>query len=119
MGADISRVSYDEAQGYRLVVAQQGRVLDDADLTEGQRLLSKEQRREALDIVGPSGTPDNGYGVSVPTPPAEGQPKFDFKVSAATYYAGGLRVELKSAIFYSQQPDWLTPSPPAGKAAGM
>ena len=119
MGADISRVSFDEAQGYRLVVAQQGRVLDDADLTEAQRLLSEEQRREALDIVGPSGTPDNGYEVSVPTPPAEGQPKFDFKVSAGTYYVGGLRVELKSAISYSQQPDWLNPFPEPGKAAGM
>jgi hypothetical protein len=118
MTADISRVSYDEAQQYRLVVGQQGRVLVDTDLTDGQRLLGEEQRREALDFVGPSGAPDGGYKATVPAKADAKRPRFDFDVAAGALYVGGLRVELLAPITYARQPDWLNPSPPPGQRAG-
>jgi hypothetical protein len=118
MTADISRVSYDEAQQYRLVVGQQGRVLVDTDLTDGQRLLGEEQRREALDFVGPSGAPDGGYKVTVPAKADAKRPPFDFDVAAGALYVGGLRVELFAPITYARQPDWLNPKPPPGQRAG-
>jgi hypothetical protein len=110
MTADISRVTYDEAQQYRLVVGQQGRVLLDTDLTDGQRLLGEEQRRAALDFVGPSGAPGGGYKVTVPAKADPKRPPFDFDVAAGVIYVGGLRVELLAPITYAEQPDWLNPS---------
>lgn len=61
MGSDRARVTYDPKQQYRSVVMQQGRVTLEADWNEASQLFSEELRREALDFVGPSGTPDNGY----------------------------------------------------------
>jgi hypothetical protein len=66
MGSDRARVTFDERRKYRRVVAQQGRAIVDADLNEAQEIITEEMRREALDVVGPSGTPDNGYQVVVP-----------------------------------------------------
>ncbi len=113
MGADKSRSTYDPAQQYRLVVYQQGRVSTDADPTEAGRILSEETRAHALDFVGPSGSPDDGYLIDVPA----GLAAFDFRVNAGTLYAGGLRLFLRAAFLYSAQPDWLdrpAVSPPAG-----
>src|SRR5262249_53222499 len=118
MTADISRASYDEAQQYRLVVGQQGRVLVDTDLTDGQRLLGEEQRREALDFVGPSGAPGDGFKVTVPAKHDPKRPLFDFDVSAGALYVGGLRHELPAPITYAKQPDWLNPLPAPGQRAG-
>ena len=74
MGSDRARNSYYERQQYRSVVMQQGRVTLEADWNEAQTIAGEELRRETLDIVGPAGTPDNGYAISFPT----GLPPFDF-----------------------------------------
>ena len=64
MGSDRARVSYDEKQQYRSVVMQQGRVTLEADWNEAQQISTEETRKEALDFVGPAGTPDDGYRIN-------------------------------------------------------
>ncbi|HEY6392104.1 MAG TPA: DUF6519 domain-containing protein, partial [Bryobacteraceae bacterium] len=112
---DRDRLSFDPRQQYRSVVAQQGRVMVPADFNEAQEIAGEEQRAEARDFVGPSGTPDNGYAIIVPAPSAA----FDFGIGEGSMYVGGLRVHLShgplNILAYSNsyftQPDWLDPSP--------
>ena len=100
MATDIARLSFDPARHYTGVAAQQGRVTLEAEQNE-QRIIDAEERRlELIDIIGPAGTPDNGYAIS----PASGS---DFTIRPGTMYAGGLRVTLDDHIPYSNQPDWL------------
>lgn len=100
MATDIARLSFDPARHYTGVAAQQGRVTLEAEQNE-QRIIDAEERRlELIDIIGPAGTPDNGYAIAAAT-------GSDFTISAGTMYAGGLRVALDHSILYSNQPDWL------------
>ena len=101
MGSDRARISYDERQQYRSVVMQQGRVTLEADWNESQVISAEESRKDLLDIIGPAGTPDNGYALTFPAP------GFDFQVGAGTMYVGGLRAYLPQSVLYSQQSDWL------------
>src|SRR3982751_6216928 len=103
MGSDRARVTYDPRQSYRSVVMQQGRVTLEADWNEAQAIAAEELRKETLDIVGPSGTPDDGYRVEPLS--GLGFAPFDFLVSAGTMYVGGLRVELATPVQYSNQSD--------------
>jgi len=120
MASDRSRISYDEAQKYRSVVIQQGRVLTDSDHNEAQEILAEETRREALDFVGPSGTPDNGYKISFPdgtaqSPNARSVVKttpFDFNIGGGTMYVGGVRVSMSGPFTYGTQPEWIGPPAP-------
>src|ERR1044072_5311460 len=100
MASDRARLSYDESRQYRSVVYQQGRVTLEADGNEAQIIAAEEQREQALDFVGPTGTPDNGYAIT-PTGPAH-----DFTIGAGTMYVGGGRVTHDSAL-YSKQSEWL------------
>jgi hypothetical protein len=105
MASDRARVSYDPTRHYQSVVMQQGRVTLEADVNEAEVLASELLREETLDIVGPAGTPDNGYQVGGNT--ATNQP-FDFHVGPGTMYVGGERVSLgEPGIDYSNQPEWL------------
>lgn len=113
MASDRSRFTYDEDQRYSAVIVQQGKPLMDADLDEAQQILSEEMRREALDFVGPSGTPDDGYKITIPSPTSGS----DFQIGPGTMYVGGIRVSLPEAITYNSQPDWLTPAPATGLPA--
>jgi hypothetical protein len=108
MSSDRTRISYDENQQYRSVVAQQGRVTLESDFNEAQDIFSEGLRAETLDFVGSSGTPDNGYEISAATAP------FDFSIKAGTMYVGGIRTTLDRDIFYSEQDqklDWLDRDP--------
>lgn len=114
MPSDRTRLSYDARQQYRAVVEQQGRAMVEADWNEAFQITGEEQRKEALDFVGPAGTPDNGYEIGFP--PAGGL-NFDLNIRPGTMYVGGLRVELPprpagELILYSNQPDWFTPIMP-------
>lgn len=100
MATDVARLSFDPARGYRGVVPQQGRVSLEAEQNE-QRVIDVEERRhELIDIVGPAGTPDNGYAVS-------GGNGFELTVGAGTMYVGGWRLELETDLGDYDQPDWL------------
>ncbi|HEU5200743.1 MAG TPA: DUF6519 domain-containing protein [Ktedonobacterales bacterium] len=108
MGSDRARISYDTKQQYRAVVMQQGRVTVEADWNEAQEIINEERRKEALDFVGPCGTPDDGYRVLVTGKPAN--PAFDFSVQHGTTYVGGVRVHLHKDVTYSSQQEWLDQS---------
>lgn len=104
MASDRSRRTYDATRRYRSVVAQQGRVMLEADLNEAQEIATEELREEALDFVGPCGTPDDGYKVSIPP----GFSKENFSIGQGTMYVGGMRaVQSNPSLSYIQQPDWL------------
>ncbi|MGO9152924.1 DUF6519 domain-containing protein [Mycobacterium sp.] len=102
MATDVARLSFDPARLYRGVVPQQGRVSLEAEQNEQRVIDDEERRKEIIDIVGPAGTPDNGYAVS------KGQgPGFDLSIGHGTMYVGGWRVELDSDMDTAKQPDWL------------
>src|SRR5438105_12386909 len=103
MGSDRARVSYDARRQYRAVIMQQGRVTVEADWNEEWQIVNEEIRKDVLDIVGPCGTPDDGYDIIAPalsspptftSPPTFGSPPsliYDFAVTAGTMYVGGIR----------------------------
>ena len=100
MATDVARLSFDAGRHYTGVLAQQGRVSLEAEENEAQRIDADERRAELTDIVGPAGTPDNGYAVS------QGA-GFDLTIGPGTMYVGGNRVTLDAPLDYSAQPDWL------------
>jgi hypothetical protein len=100
MATDLARVSYDDGRHYTGVVAQQGRVTLEAEQNEQRTIDAVERRRELIEIVGPAGTPDDGYAITSSAGP-------DLSIGGGTMYVGGVRVSLGGGIAYSQQPDWL------------
>ena len=86
MSSDRARVSYDESRQYRAVVAQQGRVTTEADTNEARTIDGEQIREEILNIVGPAGTPDDGYRV-IPAG-ASTTPPFEFTVGPGTHVRG-------------------------------
>jgi hypothetical protein len=118
MGADRARISLDPSRQYRAIVKQQGRVTLEADDNEASSLAENALDADALDFVGPAGTPDDGYAIG----PA-GAP-FDFAVGAGTMYVGGVRVARPGQITYGGQtewadrtgdPEWIPPTQTSGK----
>lgn len=100
MTSDRARISWDRTREWRSVVAQQGRVTLEADVNEASTIAQEGRREEILDIVGPTGTPDNGYAVSDAGGGA-------IALSAGTLYLGGWRLELDASLVSSAQPDFL------------
>ena len=108
MASDRARISFDPTRAYRSVLAQQGRVTLEADVNEAGAIALETLRLETLDIVGPTGTPDDGYAV---TPSGAG-----LTVGAGIMYLGGWRLSLDQAVNLAKQPDWL--DQPGLKLAG-
>ena len=106
MGSDLARLSYDRTRGYRSVIVQQGRVTLEADANEAAKLASEALRHETIDIVGPAGTPDQGYAVSA----GSGGPT-DIVCGAGTMYLGGWRLHQDAPVHLNKQPDWLNLAP--------
>jgi hypothetical protein len=102
MATDIARLSFDPERLYRGVVAQQGRVSLEAEQNEQRVIDTQERRKEIIDIVGPAGTPDNGYAVSKGNGPG-----FDLAIGRGTMYVGGWRMHLHADMDTSNQPDWV------------
>ncbi len=118
MAADLARITYDPTRQYRSVITQQGRVTLEADNNEAAIIAGEALRLETIDIVGPTGTPDDGYKVG------PGNGAGGVSIGPGTFYLGGWRLELDAAIDLSAQPDWLdmppvAPAPPATTAAGV
>jgi len=127
MASDRSRRIETPRSGYKGVVAQQGRVILDRDFNAQQSLIAERAALDALNFVGPSGSPDDGFRIlapllssppaSPPTSPPSG-PALDFRISPGVMYLGGqaailpLATEVASAPWtYSKQPDWPSPTP--------
>jgi len=112
---DITRDATDFRKHYDRVHMLQGRVLTDDDFNEAERLDAEDSRRVRVDVIGPAGSPDNGFRLKV----VAGQ----LMLSAGTFYCGGLRLELESDEPFNLQKDWLqqgsnpgeTISPPVGE----
>src|SRR5690349_2878308 len=98
MASDRARVSYDPSRQYRSVVMQQGRVTLDADVNEEATLEQETLRAETLDIVGPAGTPDNGFEITA------AKELFDIHIGHGTMYVGGWRVAEPTGFRYGDQP---------------
>jgi hypothetical protein len=105
MASDRARISYDPTRAYRGVIAQQGRVTLEADLNEESTIGRETLRLETIDIIGPAGTPDNGYKVTGALSVAK------VTVGVGTYYLGGWRLTLDAPVALGQQPDWLDAPP--------
>lgn len=100
MATDVTRTSYDPARRYTGVVAQQGRVSLDAEANEQATITAEARQRELTEIIGPAGTPDDGYALT-------GGSGFDLTIGPGTMYVGGVRVQLDGPVQYAAQPDWL------------
>jgi hypothetical protein len=101
VGSDRARVSYDPKRHWRGVVSQQGRVTLEADWNEAAAIDAEDERAQLVDVIGPSGTPDDGYRVTVDAGSG------DLTLQAGTMYVGGERVVLDADLDYEDQPDWL------------
>ncbi|HEV3293898.1 MAG TPA: DUF6519 domain-containing protein, partial [Streptosporangiaceae bacterium] len=114
MGSDRARVSFDPSRRWRAVIAQQGRVTVEADWNEAQAIAAAQSRADLLNVIGTSGTPDDGYRLlPPPSPPAAGSPT-DLTIQHGTFYVGGVRVELAADAPIGAQPDWRDfPAEPA------
>ncbi len=122
MAGDRARVSYDPSRKWRGVTAQQGRVTVEADWNEAATIGEERDRHVTLDVVGPVGTPDRGYAVTVV--PAEGglseSTPGHFTIGKGALYLGGERLDLDEQVHYGAQPDWLDHSTdPLWKAPGV
>lgn len=106
---DISRVAFNPRKHYDSVRMQQGRVVVDDDWNENERIRQEERRRATLDIIGPQGSPDQGFLVENPIINGKGQ--IDFDIRLGRLYAGGLALELEQDETYRTQKDWLQQDP--------
>jgi hypothetical protein len=111
--------------GYSGVVAQQGRVILDRDFNAQQGLESARTAFDALAVIGPCGTPDNGYEITIdpiffrrelllhipPLSPPVGLTPSNFRIGAGAMYLGGQVVTLANACTYLTQPEWPNPTP--------
>jgi hypothetical protein len=105
MASDRARLSHDSSRDYRAVVLQQGRVCLEADTNEASRLAETALRQDIIDIIGPVGTPDNGYEVKGAGGSVE--------IGPGSYYVGGWRVALDAPMALGAGPDEvdLDPAP--------
>ncbi len=125
MSSDRSRRIEVPRFGYSGVVAQQGRVILDRDFNALQSLESARKAFDALTVIGPCGTPDNGYQITIDpiivreelllhipgsSPPFR-LPPSNFWIGAGAMYLGGQVVTLASACTYLTQPEWPNPTP--------
>lgn len=102
---DLSRAAFDAKKRYTSVRMQQGRVLLDDDFNDAERIQEEDERRALLDIIGPSGSPDDGFRVENGRINSLGGMTFD--ILAGTLYLGGLRVVNPELEDFAEQPDWL------------
>ena len=139
MPSDRSRPPDSVADAYTGVSLQQGRVLLDRDFNAERDILDHRDRAVTRDVVGPCGTPDNGFAILAPlhfrrlaenrdiipirfpgSPPSD---TYNLLIAPGTMYVGGLRAEFPAEVAgaamdysYWSQPDWLLPDTPAAPA---
>lgn len=125
MSSDRSRTSDDLPRQYKAVVMQQGRVILDRDFNALQEIVDGLASANALEAIGPCGTSDNGFEITIPGSNTSSSPSAstplppDFLIAPGTMYVGGQRVVLPppGPWSYFQQPGWddpLDPQPPTG-----
>lgn len=106
---DLSRSATDLRKHYTSVRAQMGRVFTDDDHNENERLHGEDERRLRVDIIGPSGSPDDGFLIQDPDP-GVANGKIDFTIKRGAFYLGGNHLFLDEDERFQQQADWLNMS---------
>jgi len=102
--ADITRFLVQPRKHYAGARMQQGRVVLDSDFNEEAELVDEDRRRALLEIVGPSGSPDEGFGadldigdeVTIQAVSFNADPPIDtlnYRIRPGTMYVAGLRFE--------------------------
>jgi hypothetical protein len=102
--ADITRFLFQPAKQYVGARSQQGRVLLDSDVNEAAQIVNEEQRLVLLDIIGPNGSPDDGFAIDaeigdevpirgVSFNGAAAIDCLDYQIRTGSYYVCGLRFE--------------------------
>ncbi|NVB76932.1 MAG: right-handed parallel beta-helix repeat-containing protein [Kofleriaceae bacterium] len=99
-----SRDAFLPEKRYAAVGMQQGRVMLDDDFNENERIHLEEERRINLDVIGPVGSPDEGFRISNGALVNGG---VDFEIGAGTLYLGGLRLWNPTTAHFNLQDDWL------------
>ena len=106
MAQDRSRSAFNvrHPKHWSSVQAQQGRLLSDDDWNEADAIDKEDVRRTRVAVIGPSGSPDDGFKVlsAVVTGSA-----IDFALASGTLFVGGLRATLEDQEQFSLQKDWL------------
>jgi len=107
MAQDRSRSAFDvrKPKHWSSLGAQQGRLLSDDDWNEADAITKDDTRHTRVHVIGPSGSPDDGFQLSNPTAAANGAINFD--VLPGTLYTGGLRATLEQTEAFTLQRDWL------------
>lgn len=101
---DITRLLIQPRKHYVGARMQQGRTVLDSDFNEEAALVDEERRRALLDIVGPTGSPDDGFaadleiGDQVTIHPVSfngGAPvnTLNYRIRPGTMYVAGMRFE--------------------------
>src|SRR5213078_2281168 len=103
-----SRDAFEPKKRYAAVGMQLGRVLLDDDFNEAERIRLEQERRVNIDVIGPVGSPDDGFKLQNGPGTASG---VDFEIAAGTLYLGGLRLWNPVTVKFSLQDDWLQQSP--------
>jgi hypothetical protein len=114
---DITRAELDVRKHYAAGRLQQGRPILDADTNHASVLFEGERRLTNVDVIGPYGSPGDGFRVGGQTGSG------DFTLAPGTIYLGGLPETLEpdasgQGMLFSRQTDWLQQAaqdrPPAG-----
>jgi hypothetical protein len=103
MNGDFTRVTFDRARHFSRVLAQQGRVMLDADHNEQTDILLHYLRTLARDLIGPYAAPVENAGFSL-SPSDKKNPDGGFMISAGRCYVDGILVENESDCPYASQP---------------
>jgi hypothetical protein len=101
---DISRINFDKTKHYSSVRMQQGCILSDDDWNENGRIENEIQRQLNTEIIGPFGSPGNGFKIDKLR---LDKGLINFDILPGTLYLGGLRLELEVLETYRLQKDWL------------
>jgi hypothetical protein len=104
---DISRSAFYFKKDYADLSMQQGRALTEDDYNEGRQIARELQRRTGVDLIGPYGSPDQGFSVVSNSTTTDNNGIIDFKIHEGTFYIGGLRLALSEEETFKLQKNWL------------
>ncbi len=113
---DITRSAFSRQKRYVDLHAQQGRLFTDSDQVERAESRYEDMRLSRTDIIGPAGSPDDGFRI---TDPVINAGALDFTINAGTFYLGGHRLEQYQTETFQLQSDWLNKQPNPAPAGGQ
>ena len=87
---DLSRSATEFRKHFTSVRAQMGRVFTDDDHNDNERLHGEDERRSRVHIIGPAGSPDDGFLIQNPVVT---NGKINFDITPGSFYLGGNRLD--------------------------